>query len=82
MTERENEFYELISLDSGNIVSDFAAIDEALEAVRQAANAYGWETVRRFTLMRVCGDEQDIVAMKQDLVDLARSQAPETSAVR
>lgn len=82
MSERENEFYELISLDSGNVVSDFGAIDEAVEAIRQAASSHGWEAVQRFTLMQVRGDEQAVVAMKQDLVDLARSQAPEASAAR
>ena len=79
MSERESEFYELISLDSGNIASDYGGIDEALEAIRQAASSHGWESVQRFTLMRVRGDEQAVVAMKQELVDLALSRAPKTS---
>lgn len=73
MTDRNDEGFELIDLDSGNVLSDFASFDDALESIRKVASTFGWPVVQRLSLMRINGDDQVVIAMKEPLASLARS---------
>ena len=74
--------FELIDLDSDNVVSDFANLTDALEAIRRVAEVHGWGSVANLSLMRVEGDDQYVVAMQHELTDLVASLGRPASAVR
>jgi hypothetical protein len=79
--DQSRETFELIDLDSGNVLSDFDSVEQALESICNVASTQGWPKVQRLSLMRVKGDDQEIVAMKEGLATLARSaeRAPTTA---
>jgi hypothetical protein len=80
MLEQEVDIFELIDLDSGNVVSDFDSIQDALEAIRRVAKTTDWSSVQRLSLMRVRGDDQAVIAMKERLVTMAQSLETTTAA--
>lgn len=65
-----DEFFELIDLTSGNVVGDFADLDEALAALRRTAERHGWDTIANLSLLRIEGDDQILVAMRDRLTGL------------
>lgn len=76
MPYQRYEIYELLDLDSGNIIADFACADDALAAMQRVAKRDGWPSVSNLSLMRVQDDEQRVMAMREHLVEMARSLTP------
>lgn len=76
MPYQRYEIYELLDLDSGNVIADFACADDALAAMQRVAERDGWPSVSNLSLMRVQDDEQRVMAMREHLVEMARSLAP------
>lgn len=76
MPYQRYEIYELLDLDSGNVIADFACADDALAAMQRVAERDGWPFVSNLSLMRVQDDEQRVMAMREHLVEMARSLAP------
>lgn len=77
-----NTFYELIHLPSGNVGGDFDAQDDALRALRRITNAEPKSSITDFALMRGDGDEQEPVAMRDQLRELANTPAGTVAAGR
>ena len=67
-----NDVFELIDLKSGNVASDYDRRDEALAALRVAADEHGWPAIANFSLMHIRGEVQTVVAKKAMLVQLVR----------
>ena len=68
-------FFELIDLGSGNVLADFADIDEALAALLRTAERHGQPAIRNLSLMRIEGDDQSLVAMQDPLADMVEDYA-------
>jgi hypothetical protein len=80
-----DDFYELIDLVSGNLAGDYDSANDALAALVVTAERYGRPAIESFSLMRIQGDEQSLVAMQEDLVELVEAyahQAKEESVSR
>lgn len=60
-------FYELIHLPSGNVVGDFESQDEALLALLRITDGQPTSPLTDFALMRGDGDQQTLVAMRDEL---------------
>jgi hypothetical protein len=73
MSDRTTPLFELIGLDSGNVIAGFDSVDDALDAIRRVAIRNGWASVEHLSLMRVSGDDQIVLSMNHDLVEKARS---------
>jgi hypothetical protein len=65
-----DDFYELIDLKSGNLLGDYESAEKALAALNKAARRHGRTAISNFSLLRVRGNDQFLVAMQEDLVDL------------
>ena len=65
-----DEFFELIDLTSGNVLGDFTDADEAFAALQRTAERHGRSAIRNFSLMRIEGDRQSLVAMQDELAEL------------
>lgn len=77
-----NDVFELIDLKSGNVASDYDRRDEALAALRAAADEHGWPAIANFSLMHIRGEDQTLIAKQAMLVQLVqqfkRSNSPAT----
>lgn len=80
MLEPGAEMFVLIDLVTGNVVSDFDAVDDALASIRWIAGSHGWLAVNRLSLLRVQGEDQSLIAMEDALVDIARTPVPTPTA--
>jgi hypothetical protein len=68
--------YELMDLDSGNLVGSYLTLDDAFAIIRDAYVVYGWSGVNDLGLVRVGNhDSQDIVAIGSELARLAMAEA-------
>lgn len=65
-----DDYYELIDLKSGNLVGDYDCFDEVSAILRSGAYRYGRSAIENLSLMRIRGDEQSLVAMREDLLEL------------
>src|SRR4051794_1293271 len=63
--------YELIDLDSGNVVGDFDSAHSALHAVRRIIADHGTGAIVDCALFVIRDDQQSLVAMEAALVDWA-----------
>lgn len=68
-----NDFFEFIDLVSGNLAGEYDTAEEALEALRLVAKRHGRTAIENFSLMRIDGDDQSLVAMQEELVSLVES---------
>jgi hypothetical protein len=75
MTPPGNDIIELIDLTSGNVIADYSTVKEALKSIRDVAGEHGWSSVGNLSLMRVNGDSQELIAMKQQLADIAHTKS-------
>jgi hypothetical protein len=71
-----------LDLESGNVVDDYATKSKALEAIREAIARDGREASERLSLMLILGDFQRLVAMQDDLVQLANAADESQFSVR
>jgi hypothetical protein len=64
--------FELMDLDSGNLVGSYRSLDEALEVVRNAYATYGRSGIDDLGLARVeSGGSQECIAIGPELVSYA-----------
>jgi hypothetical protein len=64
--------FELMDLDSGNLVGSYRTLEEALEVVRDAYATYGQSGIDDLGLARVeSGGSQECIAIGPELVDYA-----------
>src|SRR3954470_1785934 len=64
--------FELMDLDSGNLVGSYHTLEEALQVVRDAYAAYGQSGVDDLGLGRVeSGGSQECIAIGSELVEYA-----------
>jgi hypothetical protein len=64
--------YELMDLDSGNLVGSYLTLNEAFAVIRDAYGLYGWTRVRDLGLVKVGEHEtQELVAVGAELAHLA-----------
>jgi hypothetical protein len=61
-------FYELFDLATGNVIDDFAAEEDALEALRTAECEHGLAAISDVALLRYKDGHPTLVAMERDLV--------------
>ncbi len=73
-------FFELLDLGSGNVLADFADIDEVLAALRRTAERHGQPAIRNLSLMRIEGDDQFLVAMQDQLADFVEDFTRSTTS--
>jgi hypothetical protein len=71
MTPPGNDIIELIDLTSGNVIADFATVNDALKSIRDVAGDHGWSSVGNLSLMRVNGNSQEVIVMKKQLAEIA-----------
>ena len=64
-------FYKLIHLPSGNVVGDFDSQDESLVALRRITDGETTAPLPDFALMRCEGDQQELVATRDELSPLS-----------
>jgi hypothetical protein len=63
--------FELMDLDSGNLVGSYQTLEEALDVVRDAYATYGRSGIDDLGLARVESDSQECIAMGTELVSYA-----------
>lgn len=68
-----SDYFEIIDLKSGNLAGDYERAEDALAALRNAAHRHGWGTIAKFSLIRIHGEDQEPVAMNDELVRLVRA---------
>jgi hypothetical protein len=62
--------FELMDLDSGNLVGSYKTLEEALEVIRNAYSAYGRSGIDDLGLVRVEGSgSQQCIASGAELID-------------
>jgi hypothetical protein len=71
-----NEYFEVIDLQSGNVIAGFPSEAEALASLRRSLHAHGPRAVEELSLMRITDDDQFLVAMQDDLARLIRDSEP------
>lgn len=68
--------YELMDLDSGNLVGSYRTLSEAFAIVRDSYALYGWPGVNDLGLVRAGDrDRQEIIAVGPQLARMAISAA-------
>jgi hypothetical protein len=68
--------YELMDLDSGNLVGSYRTLGEALAVIRDSYVLYGWSGVNDLGLVKVAGhDSQELVAVGPELARMAIADA-------
>lgn len=68
--------YELVDLDSGNLVGSYLTLEQAFETIRDAYVLNGWSAVTSLGLMRVAEDgSQECVAVGPELARRAIREA-------
>ena len=68
--------YELMDLDSGNLVGSYLSLSEAFAIVRDSYVLYGWSRVSDLGLVKVGDhDSQEIVAIGPELARMAIAEA-------
>ena len=68
-----DEFYEIVDLRTGNLLSDYPRIEDALAVLREIAERRGRAAIADLLLMRNVGDEPSVVAMDDQLIELVES---------
>ena len=68
-----NEFIELIDLTSGNVVGDFADVEEAMATLCEVAARHGRNAITNLSLMRIDGEAQSLVAMQEELANMVEA---------
>lgn len=64
--------YELMDLDTGNLVGSYSTLDEAFAIVRDSFALYGWSGVNDLGLVKVGGrDSQEMIAVGAELAQMA-----------
>ena len=63
-----NTSFELIDLDSGNLVGSYSTLEEAFAVILTAFGLYGWSGVNDLGLVSVAADgSQEFIAAGPDL---------------
>lgn len=62
-------FYQLIDLDSGNVITDFKSEAEARAKLQHEKAIHGAEGLAALSLLIVDGENQELVAMDDDLIE-------------
>jgi hypothetical protein len=65
-----DDYYQLIDLESGNVIDDFDTRADAFNFLAKTAGEFGEATIRELSLMRLQGETQELVALQQELVRL------------
>jgi hypothetical protein len=66
-------FFQLLDLQSGNVIDDFESRFQALLAIREAIERDGLEAGQNLSLMLITGEKQSVVAMQDDLLRMAEA---------
>lgn len=60
-------FYEVVDIDSGNVLGDFDTREEVIDALCIVAKRDGLDAIAHCSLMRIDGDRQSVLAMREEL---------------
>lgn len=66
--EEMSSCFQLLDLESGNVMADFARESDAWEALRQMAETYGREELKGLGLLRFENGSPSLIAMDDELV--------------
>jgi hypothetical protein len=65
-------FYELLDLQSSNVVGTYDSVDAVLDDMSNAVREHGMEAVEGYILLLIDGEEQSAFAQPEELVDLVQ----------
>jgi hypothetical protein len=64
-----------MDLTSGNVVGDYATVEEALDVIRRGIEQHGAEAMADYALAEVTDGHIRVLAMQQDLLERAAERA-------
>lgn len=73
-------YYELMDVDSANVVDFFDTKDDALAAIRDAFERFGLTGVEDLALSEKSADKAVLLGEGAELLSLARNRAPDPIA--